>query len=104
MNRRVLIRLRQSILGQAVRLYLAEQPGVDVIGAGEDAGGADPRGLQPDAILIEADGVLDVQGILRIFPGARVIAFTGDGALTVYRKDEMRAARLDDLLHVISTG
>jgi hypothetical protein len=102
MSRRVLIRLRQSILGEAIRLYLGAQPGVDVVGGGMP--GADLLVLRPDVILIDADGTPDVPAYLGTLPGARVIAFTGDDMLTVYRKDEVRVAKLDDLLHAISAG
>lgn len=102
MSRRVLIRLRQSILSEAIRRYLGAQAGVEVIGGGTAP--TDLHALRPDVILIEADGARDVPAYLGTLPGARVIAFTGDDVLTVYRKDEVHVAKLDDLLHAIRSG
>ncbi len=100
MGHRVLVMLSHSILNEAVRLFLQVQRGVEVVDT-QGASRTDLAALQPDVILIEEDGSIDVPRYLEIVPRARVISFGRDGALAIYHKSEMRVGRLDDLLHII---
>lgn len=102
MTLRVLTMLNHSIIGEAVRLFLAAQADVEVLAIEEGNPPALPA--HPDVILIEEGGsLLDVAACLRHAPHARVIALALDGTLTVYERHETRVLRLDDLLHEITT-
>ncbi len=101
MSRRVLLLLRHSILSEAMRLYLSAQRSVELVTAGDGDPKTDLRALKPDVILIEEDGSVDVPAYLGSVPRAKVICVARDGVLTIYRKQEIQVARLDDLLHAI---
>lgn len=101
MSRRVLLLLRHSILSEAMRLYLSAQRSVELVTAGDGSPTTDLRALMPDVIVIEEDGSVDVPAYLGSVPRAKVISVARDGALTIYRKQEIQVAKLDDLLHAI---
>ncbi len=101
MSWRVLLLLRHSILNEAMRVYLSTQRDVELVTAGDNGTKTDLRALKPDVILVEEDGSIDVSTCLGCVPRARVISVARNGMLTIYSKQEMRVARLDDLLHAI---
>ncbi len=104
---RVFVLASQSLFAEAVQTLLAEEPGIEVIGAatvGPECY-ALVEGARPDVVIVEATG--DEQGrlaaqVLDCIPGAKVIGLTlEDNRIHTYYQQEKQGSRVEDLVEAI---